>query len=89
LPNRKSTGAAQTVAATRTSPVLMPLDPGQAVPENRPAPYLNPRRFVHLPFVTGQVVSPGSSRFISVLCRLHEMCFFDSNRTKAASMPRN
>jgi hypothetical protein len=57
--------------------------------ENHPAPYLDARGFIHLPFVAGQYVSRGSSRIIFVLCCLLHDTLFDSNRTKAASMPRN
>jgi hypothetical protein len=87
-PNLKTARAAQTVVAFRTTPGFMPLDSTRADPDNRPAPYLDVRGLVHLPFAAWEDVTRGSSRFISVLCLVHDT-YFDSKRTKAASVPRN
>jgi hypothetical protein len=45
----------------------------RAVPQYRPAPDLDSRRRIHLPFVAGQVVTPALNRSIfSIYCLVHE-----------------
>jgi hypothetical protein len=89
FPARRLAPLAQMFAASGATLVFLPLTWGRAVSDDRPAPDLNPCRCIHPPFVAGQIVNPKSSRFISIFCLLREIHFFDSRRTKAASMPRN